>query len=91
MTWYVDRDGVVGTKPCHVAFEHRHLAEALAIEITAIRNRTLIIQHKLKTPQEREVAEINGELWVGLAMEEAELARDAPLMEAYADQLMRKS
>ena len=87
MRWYVSRDGVVATEPFHVAFNHQPLAEALALKITAIHNRTQINLGKAKTDAERERVECDGYAWVLVAMMEADFAKDAPAAEAYADSL----
>ncbi len=87
MRWYVDREGDVDIKPYHVAFKSRPDAERLALELTAIHNRIQIDLSKAKTEAARERVLIDGRVRVQVAMEDAELAQDAPAAEAYADSL----
>jgi hypothetical protein len=87
MTWYVDRHAKVETEPFHVAFKSRLDAQKLALHITAIRNAAVLRLNKAPSQSARDRLLRDAEIRVLLAMEVADMAKDAPAAEAYADSL----
>ena len=89
MTWHVDRRGKLHTHIVSVTFRHKPEADKLSAQLKAMEVQTHALAMAAPHAAAQTRIRIERAALVTQVMEDAELGKDAPAMEAYADQLMK--